>query len=316
MFSGISHSPGKSSRRTATLCSAAGHAAAAAALWAVGQSVTAPPMPHHEPREAMLIVSPPPQLLHPRPQPKADMQRFEVQQPATPRRPETIRAMPEAPTIEMRTDPATALPQTPAIVVTKPAAQSVGFAEIARAAAPKLELESRPAAFGSALGKWESTSVLPTGVSTGFGAVGLARTQSPAVATGGGGFGGAEVERAARRIDTAGEAVFGAAERRIEAASAPAAVRSKNRPVKILWKSVPQYSEEGLRRRIEGDVVLLVRFLARGTVETVEVVSGLGYGLDEHALRAAEAIRFEPATEGDQPVDYTAQLRIRFELAY
>ena len=59
-----------------------------------------------------------------------------------------------------------------------------------------------------------------------------------------------------------------------------------------------------------------MRFLARGTAETLEVISGLGYGLDEYALQAAEAIRFEPAMQGDQPVDYTAQVRIRFELAY
>jgi TonB family protein len=86
--------------------------------------------------------------------------------------------------------------------------------------------------------------------------------------------------------------------------------------VKILWKPVPKYSEEGIRRRIEGDVVLLVRFLAQGKAETLQIVSGLGYGLDKYALQAAESIRFEPARQDDQPVDYTAQVRIRFELAY
>jgi TonB family protein len=100
------------------------------------------------------------------------------------------------------------------------------------------------------------------------------------------------------------------------AASEPAAQGSSNRSVRILWKPIPKYSEEGIRRRIEGDVVLLVRFLAQGTVETLNVVSGLGYGLDEFALQAAQSIRFEPATEGDQPIDYTTQVRIRFELAY
>jgi TonB family protein len=63
-------------------------------------------------------------------------------------------------------------------------------------------------------------------------------------------------------------------------------------------------------------VVLLVHFLAQGTVETLEIVSGLGYGLDEFALEAAQSIRFEPATEDDRAIDYTAQVRIRFELAY
>lgn len=314
MFSSISQSPSKDSWRAATLCSAAVHAAVLAALWATGQAITAPPIPRHEPREAVLLVSPPPRLFRPRPQPKAAVQRFEMRQTASTRTAETIRAAPEAPKIAAHAEPAPSLPQQQAIVVTKP----VGFAEIARVAPPNLELESRAEAFGSVQGKREPSSVLPSSGSTGFGAVGLAKTQSPIAATSGGGFGGAEVGRAARRADTTGEAGFGAAERRLTAAavSEPTSARSKNRPVKILWKPVPKYSEEGLQRRIEGDVVLLVRFRAQGTVETLQVVSGLGYGLDEYALQAAEAMRFEPATEGDQPVDYTAQVRIRFELAY
>ena len=264
-----------------------------------------------------MVVSPPPRLFGPRPQPKAAVQRFEVQRAASPRTAETIRAAPEAPTIEARTAPSAPLPQEPAIVVIKPAAKPAGFAEVARAVPSKLKLESQSAAFGSALGKREATSVLAPGGSTGFGAAGLTKTQSPTAATGGSGFGGVEVGRTMRRVAAAEAAGFAAVERGLTtAATEPSPARSKSRPVKILWKPVPQYSEEGLQRRIEGDVVLLVRFLARGTVETIEVVSGLGYGLDEYALRAAEAIRFEPATEGDQPVDYTAQLRIRFELAY
>jgi len=265
-----------------------------------------------------MVVSPPPRLFRPRPQPKAAVQRFEMERTASTRTPETIRAAPEAPKLEARTDPAPILPQEPAIAVTRPAAKPVGFAEVARAAAPKRELESRTAAFGSALGKQEPTSVLPPDGSTGFGAVGLAEAQSPTTAMGDGGFGGVEIAGSVRRADAAGEAGFGTAERRLTAAvvSEPTSVLSKSRPVKILWKPVSKYSEEGIRRRIEGDVVLLVRFLAQGTVETLRVISGLGYGLDEHALQAAEAIRFEPATEGDQPVDYTAQVRIRFELAY
>ncbi len=232
--------------------------------------------------------------------------------------PEAIREEPQAPKVEVREDPAPILPQEPAIAVARPAVKLAGFTEVARAAAPKLELEPRAAAFGSALGKREPTSISLPGGSTGFGAVALAKTQSPTGPTTDGGFGGFTIAQAERRADSAGEAGFGAAERRLTAVVArePTSARSKKRPVKILWKPVPKYSEEGIRRRIEGDVVLLVRFLAQGTVETLQIVSGLGYGLDENALRAAQSIRFEPATEGDQPVDYTAQVRIRFELAY
>ena len=86
--------------------------------------------------------------------------------------------------------------------------------------------------------------------------------------------------------------------------------------VRILWKPRPQYSEEARNLRIEGDVVLLVRFPIDGPVEVLKVVSGLGHGLDEFAARAAEGIRFEPATEDGAPTGHTARILIRFELAY
>ena len=317
MFSLSPPSTSSSSRRIATLCSAAAHMAAVAALWVASQAITAPPIPHHERREAVLIVSPPPRLFRPSTKPKATVQRFEMKRAAPRRTPEAIRPEPQAPNVEARTAPI--LPKEPVIAVTNPAARPVGFPEAARTTAtvPRLELEPRASAFGSALGRTAAASVAAPAHATGFGAVGLTKTQSP-TAAGDSGFGGVGIRRTARRAGTASEAGFGATERGVAAVaeSEPAAQSARNRPAKILWKPVPKYSEEGIRRRIEGEVVLLVRFLAQGTVETLEVVSGLGYGLDEYALQAAESIRFEPAIEGDRAVDYTARVRIRFELAY
>jgi hypothetical protein len=45
------------------------------------------------------------------------------------------------------------------------------------------------------------------------------------------------------------------------------------------------------------------------------VVRGLGHGLDENAIRAAEQIRFKPASQNGQPTDSTAVLHIIFQLA-
>jgi TonB family protein len=47
----------------------------------------------------------------------------------------------------------------------------------------------------------------------------------------------------------------------------------------------------------------------------VRVVQGLGHGLDESAIAAASRIRFNPAKRDGQPSDYSAQIRIVFELA-
>jgi TonB family protein len=86
--------------------------------------------------------------------------------------------------------------------------------------------------------------------------------------------------------------------------------------VDILDKPHPQYSAEGRTLRLEGDVVLDLVFQADGTVQVNRVISGLGHGLDEAAVRAAKQIKFKPAKRDGQPVDFAARVRIEFRLAY
>jgi TonB family protein len=84
----------------------------------------------------------------------------------------------------------------------------------------------------------------------------------------------------------------------------------------ILYKPEPQYTAEGKQMRIQGDVVLQVVFKASGEVEVIRVLQGLGHGLDQNAEVAARQIKFTPAKENGQPVDFPANVRIDFELAY
>lgn len=86
--------------------------------------------------------------------------------------------------------------------------------------------------------------------------------------------------------------------------------------VDILEKPRPQYTSEGRSLKIEGDVVIEMVFLANGSVQVNRVISGLGHGLDEAALRAAQQIKFKPAKRDGQPVDFPARVRIEFRLAY
>jgi TonB family protein len=71
-----------------------------------------------------------------------------------------------------------------------------------------------------------------------------------------------------------------------------------------------------VRGKIEGEVQVRVLFTARGEVRVLEVVRGLGHGLDETALRAAQQIKFKPAQRDGQPVDSTATVHIIYQLAY
>jgi TonB family protein len=84
----------------------------------------------------------------------------------------------------------------------------------------------------------------------------------------------------------------------------------------ILEKPKPEYTAEGRSLKIEGNVVVDLVFLANGTVQINRVVSGLGHGLDEAAVRAAQQIKFKPALRQGQPVDFPARVRIEFGLAY
>jgi len=104
------------------------------------------------------------------------------------------------------------------------------------------------------------------------------------------------------------------------AAEAPkkkaASSESGTTPVDILDKPKPEYTAEGRSLRLEGDVVLELVFLANGTVQINRVVSGLGHGLDEAAVKAAKQIKFKPAKREGEPVDFPARVRIEFRLAY
>jgi TonB family protein len=67
--------------------------------------------------------------------------------------------------------------------------------------------------------------------------------------------------------------------------------------------------------RIEGEVVLEVVFEASGSLRILRIVHGLGHGLDDSAVHAAQQIRFKPAKRDGQPADYTALVHIVFQLA-
>jgi len=94
-----------------------------------------------------------------------------------------------------------------------------------------------------------------------------------------------------------------------------AASNTPTNPVEIVSKPKPLYTDEGRKWKIEGEVRLEVQFTTTGEVHVVKVLKGLGYGLDEQAVRAAEQIKFKPALHEGQPVDSTAVVHIIFELA-
>jgi TonB family protein len=96
-----------------------------------------------------------------------------------------------------------------------------------------------------------------------------------------------------------------------QADSGPATV-----PVEITFKPQPVYTDEARSLKLEGEVLLEVLFSATGSLHVNRVVRGLGHGLDEAAIAAANKMRFKPALRMGQPVDSTAVVHVSFQMAY
>ncbi len=86
-------------------------------------------------------------------------------------------------------------------------------------------------------------------------------------------------------------------------------------PAEIISKPTPVYTQEARSLRIEGEVLVEAVLQASGSLRVVRVVRGLGHGLDDNAIRAAEKIHFRPALKNGEPADSTVVLHIIFQLA-
>jgi TonB family protein len=133
------------------------------------------------------------------------------------------------------------------------------------------------------------------GIATGGNGDGRSNGKGSGVATGG--FGSEQVVHGGPKIALAD--------------SGPAST-----PVEITFKPNPVYTDEARSLKLEGEVLLEVSFSANGTLHVNRVVRGLGHGLDEAAIAAANKIRFKPALRNGQPMDSTAVVHVTFQLAY
>lgn len=86
--------------------------------------------------------------------------------------------------------------------------------------------------------------------------------------------------------------------------------------VEITYKPNPVYTDEARNLRLEGEVLLEVMFAANGQLQVNRVVRGLGHGLDQAAIAAANKMHFKPALRNGMPMDSTAIVHVVFQLAY
>jgi len=213
-------------------------------------------------------------------------------------------------------------PVAVAPIVTKPVEPA--RAALLPAAAPVLErpLEARPLAPPPEVGLFERangtrTSQSAAAVTTGgFGKVASSTTSQSAAAVTTGGF-GSVAPSARNSANDASDVRAAGFDRRASAPvqSSASAATPIDRPVEIVFKPSPEYTDEARSARIEGTVTLDLEFTAAGDVRVLRIVRGLGHGLDEAAERAALRIRFKPAQSDGRSVDSRATVHITFRLS-
>lgn len=289
--------------------------------------VATPPPVNHEPapvrqfkapETVARIVPPTPQALHmPSPIPKV----HEMETPVAPKV-EIAASKPDLPTVKPAIPRAmvqtnvfsTGSSATPTMAAAPQKVQTGGFGD--PNGIPAKDGQTQPVNIAQ-VGSFD----LPSGPGSGNGTGGAKGAKGVVASTGfgsgvatGDGSGRVNASRGNGVVQTA---AFGDASAKPVPSSQPktAEVAPKTLPAQILSKPTPAYTDEARQLKVEGEVLLEVILEASGRVRVLRVVRGLGHGLDESAVHAAQQISFRPALRDGQPADSTAVLHIIFQLA-
>jgi TonB family protein len=82
----------------------------------------------------------------------------------------------------------------------------------------------------------------------------------------------------------------------------------------VLYKVDPNYTQEARDAKIEGTVMVDVEVHPDGKAHNLKVKRTLDPGLDQRALDAISAWRFQPATKNGKPIAVKATIEINFKL--
>lgn len=88
----------------------------------------------------------------------------------------------------------------------------------------------------------------------------------------------------------------------------------ENKPVKIISKPKPGYTDEARSNNVMGRIIVAVEFGADGAINFVAPVRGLPYGLTDKVVVAAQKVKFEPATKDGKPVTTIGFLEYSFAI--
>jgi len=83
-------------------------------------------------------------------------------------------------------------------------------------------------------------------------------------------------------------------------------------PPTVQSRVAVQYTDAARQAKIQGGIVLRAVVRKDGSVDSVQVLQGLGYGLDEAAVSAVRQWKFSPATQIGEAIDFATTVQINF----
>jgi protein TonB len=81
-----------------------------------------------------------------------------------------------------------------------------------------------------------------------------------------------------------------------------------------LYTPDAEFSEEGRKQKVAGNVLVYLEVNAEGRPQNVRVLRGIGMGLDEKAIEAVKQYRFKPAMENGKPVTVAMHVEVNFQI--
>ena len=85
-------------------------------------------------------------------------------------------------------------------------------------------------------------------------------------------------------------------------------------PPALVKQVRPNYTDDALAKKVEGEVILEVVILAEGKIGPVRILRGLSSGLNERAIECVRQWRFVPGKFKGQPVDVIAEIAVNFSI--
>ena len=107
---------------------------------------------------------------------------------------------------------------------------------------------------------------------------------------------------------------IGAAQTKLQVVDQAMAISDDITPPRLTEVASPDYTTEAKKKKIEGQVTLLIVVNKKGDVVDAKVVKGLGYGLDENAIVAVKEWKYKPAEKNGEPVTVKMEVTLDFYL--